>query len=60
MGQEWSGPKKTNPKTCLSPPLFKKLTLVKLGEMENIRQGKMKNEKKDKYGEQTRGKEGVG
>ena len=39
----WS--RKINPKACLSPPLFEKLTLVKLAEMENIRHGKMKNPK---------------
>ena len=59
-GQEWFGPEKTNPKACLSSPLLEKLTLVKHGEMENIRHGKMKMQKKEKDGEQTEGKEGAG
>ena len=44
-GKKWSSSKKTNSKACLSLPLHEKLTLVKPREMENIRQGKMKNAK---------------
>ena len=45
VGKEWSGLKKTSPKINLSLPLFEKPISAKLGEMENTRQGKMKNVK---------------
>ena len=57
-GHEWSGTEKTSPKINLSFPLFEKLISVKLGEIEDVRQGKMLMQEKDKGKEQTG--EGVG